>query len=75
MTPEKRAEELWELLWNESGPEGEDDCLQAIREAIAAEREACALVADTIDRQDEIDNGIAMTGAAGQVAAAIRDRK
>ncbi len=39
------------------------------------EREACAVIADTIDKQDEIDNGIAMTGAAGQVASAIRDRK
>ena len=34
--------------------------------------EECALIADEMHRQDENNNGAAMTGAAGRVAEAIR---
>lgn len=37
--------------------------------------EEAAKIADEFERQDEIDNGAAMTGAAGLTAAAIRSRK
>lgn len=35
----------------------------------------CAEIADEADRQDEIDNGAAMTGGAAKAAQMIRDYK
>lgn len=42
--------------------------------SVAAEREACAAICDECNRQDESDNGAAMTGAASVAAERIRAR-
>lgn len=47
---------------------------QAIAAAVLAEREACASIALACDAQDERDNGLAMTGAAGTVVEMIHAR-
>ena len=74
MTPEEIAAEACKRSVLHRGSVGWDIVLRAVKAAIAAEREACAKVAETLI-EDETDEGAIEANACRCVAAAIRARK
>ena len=66
MTPQERAESVWRAWQFSSAWEEEDIALlaTAIRDAVAEEREACALIADNA----------CYLGLSAKIAAEIRER-
>lgn len=69
MTPEERASEVFKKLkWKQA-------CIDAIRDAVAAEREACAQIADTDSILDWAGGSTGNAkGTAIRIASAIRAR-
>lgn len=73
---ERACAALWHRHWDQFSENAKRPLLADMRDVLTAVApmiaEACAKVADECDRQDEIDNGLAATGAAANAATAIR---